>query len=54
MKSRLWDEDATIVVSTAVFRAFPFAVWGMGDKVGARMAFKEAYPAALATVRQSG
>ena len=48
MQARLWDEDATIVVSTAVFRAFPFAIWDMGDKVGARMAFKDAYPAALA------
>ena len=48
MKSRLWDEDATIVVSRAVFRAFPFGIWGMGDKVGARMAFKDAWPAALA------
>ena len=48
MKSRLWDEDATIVVSRAVFRSFPFAIWEMGDKVGARMAFKDAWPAALA------
>ena len=48
MISRLWDEDATIVVSRAVFNAFPFGIWGMGDKVGARMAFKDAYPAARA------
>ena len=48
MISRLWDENATMVVSTAVFRAFPFATWDMVDKVGARMAFKDAYPAALA------
>ena len=48
MISRLWDEDATIVVSTAVFRSFPFAIWDMGDKIGARMAFKDAWPAALA------
>ena len=48
MRARLWDEDATIVVPTAVFRAFPFGTWGMGDKVGARMAFKDKYPAALA------
>ena len=48
MISRLWDEDATIVVSTAMFRSFPFAIWDMGDKVGARTAFKDAYPAALA------
>ena len=33
MRSRLWDEDATIVVSTAVFRAFPFGIWDMGDQV---------------------
>ena len=47
MRARLWDEDATIVVSTAVIRAFPFGIWRMGDKVGARMAFKDAYPAML-------
>ena len=48
MISRLWDEYLTIFVPRAVFRAFPFATWGMGDKVGARMAFKDAWPAALA------
>ena len=48
MRARIWDEDATTVASTAVFRAFPFGIWRMGDKVGARMAFKDAYPAALA------
>ena len=48
MKSRLWEDDETITVAKAVFNAFPFAIWGMGDKVGARMAFKEAWPAALA------
>ena len=48
MISRLWDEDATIVAPMAVFMAFPFAIWWMGDKVGARMAFKDAYPAARA------
>ena len=47
MKSRLWDEAATIVVPAAVFRAFPFATWAMGDKVGARMAFRDAWPAAV-------
>ena len=48
MRARLWDEDATIVVSRAVFRSFPFAIWGMGDKIGARFAFKDAWPAARA------
>ena len=48
MKARIWDEDATIVTPRAVFMAFPFGIWEMGDKVGARMAFKDAYPAALA------
>ena len=51
MKSRLWDEDATIVVPAAVLMAFPFGIWGMGDKVGARMAFKDAYPAAACKIR---
>ena len=36
------------MVSRAVFRAFPFAIWGMGDKIGARFAFKDAWPAARA------
>ena len=48
MRSRLWDDYQTIVVSKAVFRAFPFFTWGEGDKVGARFAFKDKYPAALA------
>ena len=38
MRSRLWDEDATIVVSTAVFRAF---IWGWAIRYRA-MAFKDA------------
>ena len=28
--------------------AFPFGIWGMGDKAGGRMAFKDAWPAARA------
>ena len=48
MRARIWDEDATIVAPKAVFMAFPFGIWRMVDKVGARMAFKDAYPAALA------
>ena len=48
MRARLWDEDATIVVPKAVFMAFPLAIWNTGDKIAACMAFKDAYPAALA------
>ena len=44
MRSKLWDEDATIVLPQAIFCAFPFAVWNTGDKVAARMAFKANYP----------
>ncbi len=48
MKSRLWDDDITIEVSMAVYNAFPFGMWKRGDKAGARMAFKDAWPAARA------
>ena len=48
MRARIWDEDATLVVPRAIFQAFPFGIWGEGDKVGARMAFRDAYPAKLA------
>ena len=41
LKHRVWAEDATIVVPAAVLMAFPFGIWAAGDKVGARMAFKE-------------
>lgn len=47
MESRLWDDDLTIVIARAVVMAFPFRIWGMGDKVAARMSFKSAYPSAL-------
>ena len=43
--AKLWDEAATVVIARAIFAAFPFALWP--DQVAARMAFKEAYPAAL-------
>ena len=32
----------------AVYNAFPFGMWKRGDKAGARMAFKDAWPAARA------
>ena len=43
LEARLWDDDATIAVANAVLRAFPFAMWTTGDKVGARRAFIDAY-----------
>ena len=43
LEARLWDDVATIAVSNAVLRAFPFAMWTTGDKVGARRAFIDAY-----------
>ena len=48
MEACLWDENRTVVVPKAVFAAFPFAIWAAGDKVGARVAFRERYPERLA------
>ena len=48
LRARIWDDDRTIVIPQAIFQAFPWAVWNAGDKVGARMAFKSAYPERLA------
>ena len=49
LKARLWDESATLVVPEAVWFAWSDAevIWNSGDKVGARMAFKAAWPEAL-------
>ena len=38
------DEHRTIVVPEAIAQAFPLDLYESGDKVGARMAFKAAYP----------
>ena len=46
--ARGWNERVTLVISTAILRAFPLALWCSGDRVGARMAFKDAYPQCLA------
>ena len=43
MQLRVYDEDASVVVPKAILLSFPFATWGTGDKVAARMAFKGAY-----------
>ena len=48
VRSRIWDEQATLVIPRAIIQAWPHAIWGAGDKVGARMAFKDAYPQRLA------
>ena len=47
VRSRIWDEDVTLVIPTAIIQSWPYALWNAGDKVGARMAFKEAYPERL-------
>ena len=47
VRARLWDESISVVLPRAIFTAFPLSIWNHGDKVGARMAFKDAYPAAL-------
>ena len=41
------DEEATIVAPKAILRAFPYSLWNYGDKIAARMAFKDAFPDAL-------
>lgn len=46
LKARVYDEQATVVVPEAVFRAFPFELWP--DRIAARMAFRERYPALAA------
>lgn len=40
------DEEATIVAPKAILRAFPYSLWNYGDKIAARMAFKDAFPEA--------
>ena len=47
MRLGIGDEEATVVAPQAILQAFPHALWANGDKVAARMAFKDAYPAAL-------
>ena len=42
----IFDQSRTVVIETAIFTAFPFALWP-DDKIGARMAFKAAYPREL-------
>ena len=48
VRSRVWDEEVTVVIPTAVLTSFPRSLWKAGDKVGARMAFKSRYPEHLA------
>ena len=46
LRAQVWDEDRTVVVPCAIFMAFPMTAWNSGDKVAARMAFKDAFPSA--------
>ena len=48
VSSRIYSNDETIVVPKAIIQAWPYALWEAGDKQGARMAFKAAYPIRLA------
>ena len=43
----VYDENTTVFIEKAIFKAFPHALYKEGDKIGARMAFKEAYPPLL-------
>ena len=38
------DETITVITRRAIVESFPIEVWKAGDRVGARMAFKERYP----------
>ena len=49
MRLDVGNEDATVVAPLAILNAFPHGLWRQGDKVAARMAFKEAFPYALET-----
>ena len=42
------NEDRTVVAPLAILTAFPCGLWNSGDKIAARMAFKDAFPAAQA------
>ena len=48
VRSRIWDDEITLVIPQAILHAWPSALWNAGDKTGARMAFKNAYPEYLA------
>ena len=43
IKARIWDDNETIVIPRAIFAAFPFDLWESGDRIGARMAFRDSY-----------
>lgn len=43
LKERIWDEDATVVLPNAIMRSFPHALWAEGNKIAARMTFKDNY-----------
>ena len=49
MQLGIGHEDATVIAPAAILTAFPHALWRAGDKVAARMAFKDKFPAALVT-----
>ena len=43
IKARLWEDRETVVILHAIVAAFPYALWESGDRVGARMAFRDSY-----------
>ena len=49
MQLGIGNEDATVIAPAAILTAFPHALWRASDKVAARMAFKDKFPAALVT-----
>ena len=49
LEARIWDEDTTVILPRAICASFPHELWNQGDKIGARMAFKDIYPQARQT-----
>lgn len=43
IKARVWDDSQTFVIIHAIVAAFPYDLWGSGDRIGARMAFRDSY-----------
>ena len=49
VRARIWDQGITLVIPKArSLQSWPPALWNVGDKVAARLAFKAAYPKYLA------
>ena len=54
VRARIWDQGITLVIPSAILQSWPHALWNVGDKVAARLAFKAAYPKYLADLGRRG